>query len=82
MTKDYINPDLLDALASSDVASHISDRFLSSLDGFVQRGIDIDEIENLLITVLEKEAAESSRRENLERQVAAPADTGPEPPTH
>lgn len=56
MTKDYINPDLLDALASSDVASHVTERFLSSLDGLVREGIDIDEIENLLIALLEEEA--------------------------
>lgn len=54
-SKDYIDPDLMDALADSDVASHIAERLLKALDTRVKKGTDITELEGLLIERLKSD---------------------------
>lgn len=50
--KDYIDPDLVDMLADSDVAGPIADRLLIALNKRLDNGVDISEIELELMNTL------------------------------
>lgn len=43
--KDYIDPDLVDILADSDVPGPIADRLLIAFNKMLDNGVDISEIE-------------------------------------
>lgn len=50
--KDYIDPDLVDILADSDVPGPIADRLLIALNKRLDNGVDISEIELELMNTL------------------------------
>lgn len=54
MKKDFIDPDLLDLLATSDLSAAMRDRFAAQLYRRLDAGVDISEMEALLFDVLVK----------------------------
>lgn len=59
MGKDFIDPDVLDLLAASDIASPIKDKFVAALHKMVDRGVGITELEQALAQFLAQQSVKS-----------------------
>lgn len=59
-----IDPDLLDALANTDVPGYVSDRFSEALDRLLKLGVDISKLESALMTIL---LESQEKHEEIER---------------
>lgn len=54
MKKDFIDPDLLDLLATSDISAAIKDKFAAQLYLLQDAGVDTSELEALIFEIVTK----------------------------